>query len=263
MADCGWRLSLIEQRLLVTVPGQHQPAAVRPDVIVTHDSDAVLVCECKFGTVQEPQLANYRRLDTSQISEGTHLMATSHQVCYFGVAEHVEGCKLSLDGTSIPLIVFSDDAARLVAHELDEPCLHSKFSVGIDLTNARPPTFFLPLDTESTLTDTLPEVIRALIQFGIDQREIFHPTDIVEELFDEAWGSIPNNYRRELERPVLNALNHLARMDVMGDIVKAGAGNAFSLQPDFGHAGGVRYATSVRRMQRFQRDQHEQLAMEL
>src|SRR5436309_2475514 len=122
LADCQWRLALVEPRLLVRVEGEHQPASIRPDLVLAHTSDYALICECKVGTIQAAQLANYGKLSRDHVADQTHLRGTTAcQVCYFGVAPHEESCKQTLQGKAVPLVVFHDDEARLASHRLDEP----------------------------------------------------------------------------------------------------------------------------------------------
>src|SRR5437588_8202278 len=92
LANLGWYVSLLEGYVPVRAPDQQAPSTLRPDLILVNAADrTAIVSECKAGTVQQSQLANYQKLTLDNLREhGVERGIDSMQVVYFGTEPHRE-----------------------------------------------------------------------------------------------------------------------------------------------------------------------------
>lgn len=247
--DCGWRVSIIEPDWLVDVPERKQPAKIKPDLVLAFKGGAkLLLLECKAGTVQQDQLQRYLLVTPEAIApQSNEPDVDETQVVYVGLEQHRASTLTSLAPTAVPLIVFSESEATLVHAVLLETCINAVFTAGVPL-KGRVPTSYLPLTDDSPLNESVPVVMRALMQFALAGKRQFDCRDVAEQIFDGMYEHLARGYRKAIEGPIDKALRELAKRRLLGDVLEARNG-LWSMKPEFGSSGGLQFTTATRRIQ--------------
>lgn len=248
LGDCGWRVSTVEPEWLVDLAGTQQPGRIRPDVVFAlRAGEQLLLVECKVGTVQADQLERYLNVEVNRIrAQSYERPLNAVQVVYVGTEPHRASCERSLAETDLPLVVFADDGARLARREINETCLDTRLRDGVPL-RGRPPMSYVPLTPDSPGEEAIPEVLRALMGLALDGVHQFDRRTIVERIFGSMFSVLSPQHRRELERPVVKALNSLSRRGPLAGVLM-GENNNWALQPDFGGPGGLQFKTAAKRV---------------
>jgi hypothetical protein len=261
----GWHVSMIEPSWVVDVPGQQQPARIKPDLVLASDDGRhVLLAECKVGTVQADQKDRYKLLTLTSLQVQSYEQPLDDfQISYVTTEPHEKSCSQSLQGDPFPLLIFSDTNAYIAYGTYSVQSVQDLFAMpGVDLSGLRPPTQYLPLDTDSSPEELLTEVLRALIKLSVADVGTFDLNDVVRAVFGDSHKFLHPVFRNEMRQPIERALNQIAKPSVLGAYISR-SGSIWALSPDLGGPTGRTYVTVVRRLLDKMGELHAQLMLDL
>ncbi len=210
--EAGYRISRIEPKLSIRIPGYTKPKKVEPDIIFMSDKRA-LIAECKTGKYKTgSNLKNYSSISITQLARKGIDIPTEDlefDVGIFG-KKNMDTLKEKLEeeGIHYPQVVIDDVIQKKYGDDFKDPILRDKFNEPVRVMG--PPLAIVKFSKDSPFKAIAPYALNTLMSWTISEngKKEFMPRELAEEVLGEIWANFDEEWQKDMTRKVKDFLRY-------------------------------------------------------